>query len=157
MEDQGVCISLAYCPRSDDIVASYRPKFEMSNEMFVSQLSSTQSRVTGQGVVGSHVLFKRAGSSCFQKSGSVYANVNDIRLPKSAIIDTEDHKQLFASSNEATSELVLQELPSFTVCQRLKSERHPLRDMKYTHAFSQGLLGCLTDDTLQIFSSGISR
>ncbi|XP_015898419.1 uncharacterized protein LOC107431904 isoform X3 [Ziziphus jujuba] len=153
MENQGVCISLAYCPSSDDIVASYRPKVEMSNEMALTQPSLTQSRVPGQGVVGSHVHLKRVGSSNFQKLSSIYANVNDIRLPKSAIIDIEDRSQLFASSNEATSELLLQELPSFTVCQRLKSERHPLRDMKYTHALSQCLLGCLCDDTLQIFNT----
>lgn len=153
MDNQGVCISLAYCPSRDDIVASYRPKIEMSNEMADSQPSLTQSRIPGQGVVGSHVHFKRVGSSSFQKLSSVYANVNDIRLPKSAIIDIEDGNQLFASSNEATSELLLQELPSFTVYQRMKSERHPLRDMKYTHALSQGLLGCLSDDTLQIFNT----
>lgn len=156
MENQGVCISLAYCPTNKDVVASYRPKVEMPNDMAVSQSLPTQSSVAGQGVVGSHVLFRRAGSSCFQKLASVYAAVNDIRLPKTAIIDTKDQNRLFASSNEATCELVLQELPSFTVRQRLKSERPPLRDMKYTHASGQGLLSCLTDDTLQIFSAELS-
>ncbi|PON49040.1 WD repeat containing protein [Parasponia andersonii] len=151
-EKQGVCISLAYCPSSDDIVASYRPKVETHNEVAISQPSQTPN-VIGQGIMGSHVQYKRAGSNSFQKMASTYATVNQIRLPKCAIIDLEEDKKLFASREEGACELTLQELPSFSVFQRLNSEGHPLRDIKYTNAVGQGLLGCLSGDMLQIFST----
>ena len=90
----------------------------------------------------------------YQKLGSTSANVNDIRLAKSAIIDRQNHDVLFASSNEATYELFLQELPSFMVVQRLKSQKHSIRDVKYAHDLSSGLLSCLSEDKLQLFLKG---
>ncbi|XP_060967711.1 uncharacterized protein LOC133035658 isoform X1 [Cannabis sativa] len=153
-ERQGVCISLAYCPSSDDIVASYRPKVEMHNDMATSQLSQTPSNVTGQGIMGSHVQYRRGGfNSCFQKLASTYASMNQIRLPKCAIIDFSEDKKLFASREEGACETALQELPSFSVSQRLNSDRYPLRDIKYTNAVGHCLLGGLSGDLLQIFST----
>ncbi|POO01753.1 Zinc finger, RING/FYVE/PHD-type domain containing protein [Trema orientale] len=152
-EKQGVCISLAYCPSTDDIVASYRPKVETHNEVAISQPSQTPPNLIGQGIMGSHVQYKRAGSNSFQKLASTYASVNQIRLPKCAIIDLEEDKKLFSSREEGACELTLQELPSFSVFQRLNSKGHPLRDIKYTNALGQGLLGCLSGDMLQIFST----
>ncbi|KAK2364186.1 E3 ubiquitin-protein ligase RFWD3 [Trifolium repens] len=119
-DNQGVCISLAYCPSSDDIVVSYRPKFNMSMDVPLSPPSPTPSHVTGQGVQGSNVLLKRMGGNDFQKMGSSYANVSKIRLPKSVIIDIENQNRMFASRDEVTCDLVLQELPSFRVIQRFK-------------------------------------
>ncbi|XVE61649.1 hypothetical protein DITRI_Ditri06bG0057300 [Diplodiscus trichospermus] len=149
--NQGVCISLAYCSSSDDIIASYRPRIDFSNEMASSQPLLTP--VIGQVVQGSHVHLKRAGSHCYRKLGVTCANVNDVRLPKSTIINIENHGCLFASGDELTGELVLQELPSFTFVQRLKFPKHPIHDVKYARAFDGGLLGCLSDDTLQLFSN----
>uniref|UniRef100_A0A2N9IJN9 RING-type E3 ubiquitin transferase n=1 Tax=Fagus sylvatica TaxID=28930 RepID=A0A2N9IJN9_FAGSY len=155
--NQGVCISLAYSPSSDDIVASYRPKVGMLNEMTVSQPSLMPSQVIGQGIQGSHFHYKEVETNCFQKLGSAFANVNDSQLPqRSAILDTGNQNQLFAFGDEVTSELILQELPSFTVRQRLKTQKRPIRDVKYTHTISQGLLSCLSDDTLQLFSTKLS-
>ncbi|KAL5540796.1 hypothetical protein UlMin_042409 [Ulmus minor] len=152
-DHQGVCISLAYCPSSDDIVASYRPRVEIHNEMALSQPSQAPSQAIGQGVMGSHVLYKRVGSSSLQKLGSEYAKVSNVRLPKSAIIDFERDKKLFASMDEVASELILQELPSFSGFQRLKSGSPPLRDIKYTNFMDKGLLCSLNGDNLQIFST----
>ncbi|XP_062117358.1 uncharacterized protein LOC133831167 isoform X2 [Humulus lupulus] len=152
-ERQGICISLAYCPSSDDIVASYRPKVEMHNDMATSQLSQTPSNVIGQGIMGSHIQYRREGTNCFQKLASTHASVNQIRLPKCAIIDFSKDKKSFASREEGACEITLQELPSFSVYQRLNSERYPLRDVKYTNALGHGLLGCLSGDLLQIFST----
>ncbi|KAL5546105.1 hypothetical protein UlMin_005792 [Ulmus minor] len=152
-DHQGVCISLAYCPSSDDIVASYRPRVEIHNEMALSQPSQAPSQAIGQGVMGSHVLYKRVGSSSLQKLGSEYARVSNVRLPKSAIIDSERDKKLFASMDEVASELILQELPSFSGFQRLKSGSPPLRDIKYTNFMDKGLLCSLNGDNLQIFST----
>lgn len=154
-KNHGVCISLAHCPSSDDIVSTFRPKVEMSNEIAVSQYSPTPS-VMGQGMQGSHVLLKRVGGNCYQKLGSSCANVNDVRLPRSAIIDLQSHHPLFVSGDEITHELVLQELPSLRVSQRLKSQKHPLRDVKYSHDLSPSLLCCLSEDTLQFFSAKFS-
>ncbi|KAK3043057.1 hypothetical protein RJ639_002625 [Escallonia herrerae] len=152
-ENQGVCISLACCPKSDDIVASFRPKVEMSGEMNLSQSFPTPSTsLTGHGVQGSHVLYKRLGGRCYQKLGSTFANVDDLRLPKSAILDRGNHNVLFASADDTRRELVLQELPSLRAVQHLTSPNHPIRDVKYTHVGEKELLSCLSDDMLQLFS-----
>ncbi|XP_050384028.1 uncharacterized protein LOC126800672 isoform X2 [Argentina anserina] len=151
-ENQGVCISLAYCPRTDDIVASYRPKVEFSDETAFTQPMFTPTRAIGQGTVGSHVLLKRASSSGhFLKLGSSVANVCDIGLPKSAIINIESRGRLFAYEDKLTSELVLKELSSSTTVQRLNLQQGPVHDVKYASSSRKGLLGCLNGDTLQLF------
>ncbi|CAJ1892073.1 unnamed protein product [Sphenostylis stenocarpa] len=147
--NQGVCISLAYCPSSDDIVASYRPTFNMSTDVPLSQPLSTPLSA-GQGVQGTHVLFNRMGSHHFQKVGSSYANVSKIRLPKCVIMDIENQSRLFASWDEVTCDLVLHELPSFRVLQQFKLPAHA-RDIRYSP--SHGILGCLSESTLQLFHS----
>lgn len=156
-DNQGICISLAYSPSSDDIVASYRPKVEMSNEMAISQALVTPSQVIGQGTQGSRVHYRGVRSNCFQKLGSACANVNDVRLPtKSVIIDLENQNRLFASGDDIMCDLILQELPSFTVLQHLNTQKHPIRDVKYTHAMSQGLLSCLSEDRLHLFCTKLT-
>lgn len=156
-ENQGVCISLACSPSSNDIVASFRPKVEMSGDFTVSQQFLTPSTsLMGQGVQGSHVLYQRLGSRCYQRLGSSCAAVDGTRMVKSAIIDIENQNPLFASRDEATNELALQELPSLTVIQHLKSHKHPIWDVKYMHLVNSSLLGCLTTDTLQLFSPSLS-
>ncbi|XP_028776046.1 E3 ubiquitin-protein ligase RFWD3-like isoform X2 [Neltuma alba] len=153
--NQGVCISLAYCPSSDDIVISYRPKFDMSIDGSLSQPSLTPSQVIGQGVQGSHVLLKRLDGSHLQQLGSSCANVSNIRLPKCVIMDVESESRLLASEDEVACELVLQELPSFGFVQRLKLPEHA-RDLKYSPTLNHGLLGCLTGKSLQLFCTKLS-
>ncbi|CAJ1892244.1 unnamed protein product [Sphenostylis stenocarpa] len=147
--NQGVCISLAYCPSIDDIVASYRPTFNMSKDVPLSQPLSTPLSA-GQGLQGTHVLFNRMGSHHFQKVGSSYANVSKIRLPKCVIMDIENQSRLFASWDEVTCDLVLHELPSFRVLQQFKLPAHA-RDIRYSP--SHGILGCLSENKLQLFHS----
>ncbi|CAK8543914.1 unnamed protein product [Lathyrus sativus] len=149
--DQGVCISLAYCPSSDDIVVTYRPKFNTMVDAPNSQFWPTP-YVTGQGVQGSHVLLKRTGCNNYQKMGSSNANVSDIRLPKCVVIDTQDQNRLFVSGDEATCNLVLQELPSFRTIQQFKMPAH-VRDIRYSP--SHGMLGCLTGNSLQLFRTNL--
>ncbi|KAK7285006.1 hypothetical protein RJT34_19761 [Clitoria ternatea] len=151
-DNQGVCISLAYCPSSDDIVLSYRPKFDMSMDVPLSQTSPTP-HMTGQGVQGSHVLFNRMGSPHFQKVGSSYANVSKIRLPKCVVMDIENQSRLFASVDEVTCDLVLHELPSFRVIQQFKMPAQA-RDLRYSP--SHRILGSLSENTLQLFSAKLS-
>ncbi|KAG8483907.1 hypothetical protein CXB51_022657 [Gossypium anomalum] len=149
--NQGACIALAYCPSSDDIIASFRPRIDNSNEMAYSQHLLTPA--IGQGVQGSHVHLKRFGSDRYQKLAVTCANVNDVRLPRSAVMNIESHGCLFASGDELTGELVLQELPSFTVIQHLKLRKQPIYDIKYVHDVDGGLLGCLCDDILQLYGN----
>lgn len=152
-DNQGVCISLAYCPSSDDVVVSYRPKFDMSLDVPFTQPLATLSHVIGQGVPGSHVLLNRMGGHHFQKMGSSYANVSKIRLPKCVIIDLENQNRLFASGDEVTCDLVLHELPYFRVLQQFKMPAQP-RDVRYSP--SHGILGCLSENSLQLFQTNLS-
>lgn len=154
-ENQGVCISLAYCPSSDDLVASFRPRLEMSNEMASSQSMLTPP-IIGQGIPGSRILLKKVGNNCYQQLGFSSTIVNDIRLPKSTIMHLENQKRLFASGEEVTCELILQELPSFSTVQCLNSQHHPIRDVKYIRAHNQRLLSCLSEGALQLFGTILS-
>ncbi|KAJ8532807.1 hypothetical protein K7X08_015696 [Anisodus acutangulus] len=56
LENQGICISLACGDRNDDIVASFRPKLEISGDMVASQVFPTPVSTMDQAVEGSHVL-----------------------------------------------------------------------------------------------------
>ncbi|XP_075489980.1 uncharacterized protein LOC142528735 isoform X1 [Primulina tabacum] len=153
-KEQGVCISLAYCSATENVVASFRPKVEVSGELVISQpvLTASSSFAAGQGVRGSHVHFKKTGST-YQTLGVTCANVSDIRLPKSAIIDVVSENPMFASGDDETCELVLQNLPSFTAAEHHKPRKYPIRDVRFTRALCSGLLGCLSEDSLQIFTS----
>lgn len=141
-DNQEVCISLAYSPSSDDTVVSYRPK-----------LNTLTGELIGQGVQGSHVLLKRTGGNNFQKMGSSYDNVSKIRLPRCIIINIGNQNRMFASGDEVTCDLVLQELPSFRVIQRFKMPAQA-RDIRYSP--SHGMLGCLSENSLQIFRTNLS-
>ncbi|KAG6771849.1 hypothetical protein POTOM_023241 [Populus tomentosa] len=129
-------------------------RVEMSNEV-VSQTLFKPSPATGQGVLGSHLHLKRVGSN-YEKLGIACSTVSGIRLPKSSIIDRQNQKPLFATGDEVSCGLILQELPSFTATQRLKPHQHFIYDVKYTSTHSQGLLGCLSEDTVQLFSTKLS-
>jgi len=152
----GVCISSSYCPRSNHIVASYRPRVGSSDDTVPTQPSLTQTGVSNSnsnGVDGFHVCHKRRGvDSYYQKLSSTQAIVDPIRLPRTAIIDFGgERKQLFASCDESTRELILQDPSTFTISQRLPLSSHlPLQDVKYCHVNGSDLLGLLTDDRLQI-------
>ncbi|KAK4343059.1 hypothetical protein RND71_038875 [Anisodus tanguticus] len=93
LENQGICISLACGDRNDDIVASFRPKLEISGDMVASQVCPTPVSTMDQAVEGSH---RRMGSR-YQKLGASCAKVGGIQLPKSAIIDRGKKNPVFAS------------------------------------------------------------
>ncbi|KVI08217.1 WD40-repeat-containing domain-containing protein [Cynara cardunculus var. scolymus] len=139
-EKQGVCISLAHSG-SDDIVASFRPKIEMSADMAVSPTPS----ISSMGVEGCHIFYKRSGSRCYQKTGSLQAQVDSIRLPKSSIINKQN--PMFVSANEVTSDLILHDVSNLTVVQRLKtSKSQHIWDVKCTGIRNSCVLGCLSGD-----------
>ena len=64
-------------------------------------------------------------------------------------------KSLYAAGDEVTGDLVLQQLPCLVDVQRLKS-RKCVRDVKYSQILNSELLSCLSEDTLQLFSSKMS-
>ncbi|CAN1775898.1 E3 ubiquitin-protein ligase RFWD3 [Linum perenne] len=150
--NQGVCISLAQSPTTDDIVASFRPKVDTSTEV-ASQTLASPSQNTGIGIQGSHLHMKRLGSN-YEAIGSASATVSDIRLPRSVIIpnETKNHPCLFASE-EVAQGLLLQELPSFAVARRLQPHRSFISDIRYASNHGQRVLGCLSDTTLQLFTT----
>ncbi|KAM1053560.1 hypothetical protein ACFX2I_000984 [Malus domestica] len=136
LEDQGVCISVAYSPSTDNIVASYHPK------------TNTSARPSG-----SQVLIKRVDDCFYHKMGSVPVHLNDFQLRKSAIVDIPDCYPLFAYGEELTRGLRLRELPSLKVSQNLEPHQHSILDVKYARSQDKGLLGCLSEDKLQLFSA----
>ncbi|CAH8385626.1 unnamed protein product [Eruca vesicaria subsp. sativa] len=150
----GVCISSSYCPRSDHVVASYRPRVGSSDDNVSTQPTLTQTGVNTIGVDGLHVCLKRrSADSYYQKLSSTHASVDTIRLPRTAIIDFGEggRKQLFASCEESTRQLILQDPSTFTVSQRFSLASHnPLQDVKYANMNGYTLLGLLTDDRLQL-------
>ncbi|KAL5717009.1 RING-type E3 ubiquitin transferase [Ranunculus cassubicifolius] len=154
MENQdNVCVSLAYSSSSDDIVASFRPKVQTSSDIVYTQ--ATQA-VPGRGVQGTHVHLKRSGHSIYQKQRSCVANVSDVRMLKSAIVNIHNHS-LFACGDEATRGLSIYELPSLRVMQSLEPHTTPILDVKFAATLGPtGLLGCTSDDKLQLFSAKFS-
>uniref|UniRef100_A0A2N9FGN4 Uncharacterized protein n=1 Tax=Fagus sylvatica TaxID=28930 RepID=A0A2N9FGN4_FAGSY len=151
LENQGICMSLAYSPSSDDIVASYRPKILTSNGATSSQ-SSPSSSVLNQGTVGSLVHVRRVAGSFYFKLGSIPANVSHVQMTKSTIINIENCHPIFAYGDEVTHGLSLRALPTLTVSQNLKPHHLPILDVKYAHSQGLGLLGCISKDKLQLFS-----
>ncbi|XP_058082108.1 uncharacterized protein LOC131230285 isoform X2 [Magnolia sinica] len=165
MENQGVCISLAYCNSSSDIIASFRPKVQIPNDNVASQASLSASptvsiqpslpaspTVSRPAIMGSHVLVKRVGGNSYQSIGSAPCNVSEVRMPKSAIISIEDNNPLFAFGDEITHGLCVRDLPSFGVVEHLKRHPHPILDVKYARSTSLGLLSCISENRLQIFT-----
>lgn len=146
-------MSLACSYSNSDIVATYRPK-KMLNKELASQASPTPSTsLMGNSVLGSHISYKRTSSHCYEKLGSTCANVNDIRLPKSAIVDMcNDDSPLFASGDEVRCEITLQSLPSLLTVQHLTPRKFPVHDVKFTHGSNSSILGCLCEDMLQLYS-----
>ncbi|XWS55880.1 hypothetical protein CRYUN_Cryun09bG0038000 [Craigia yunnanensis] len=99
---------------------------------------------------GSHVHLKRARSNYYKKLAVTCTNVNDVRLLRSTIMNIENHGCLFASRDELMGDLVLQELPPFTI-HHLKSPKHPIHDVKYARL--QGRFARLFENILQLFSN----
>ncbi|KAL0002765.1 hypothetical protein SO802_016546 [Lithocarpus litseifolius] len=149
LENQGICMSLAYSPSSDDIVASYRPKILASNG--ATSFQSSQSS-TALNTVGSQVLVKRVAGNFYNKLGSTSTNVSYVQMTKSTIINIENCYPIFAYGDEVTHGLRLRALPNLSDSQNLKPHQLPILDVKYAHSQGSGLLGCISKDKLQLFS-----
>lgn len=107
----------------------------------------------GQTTMGNHVFYTKTGAT-YQKVGATCANVSDIRVPiRSAIIDGVYQNPVFVSGDELMSEVILQELPSLMVLERLKPQNCLIYDVKYSRVLSSGLVGCLSEDSFRLYSA----
>lgn len=98
---------------------------------------------------------KRVAGRFYHNLGSTSAYVSDAQITKSAIINMENCVPLFAYGDKATRGLRLRELPSLNVCQNLKPHHYPILDVKYAHTQGTGVLGCLSEDKLQLFAAEV--
>ncbi|KAH7663040.1 E3 ubiquitin-protein ligase RFWD3 protein [Dioscorea alata] len=154
MENQGICISLACSSSTDELVASYRPKVEVSNDTAsCSQTSSSPSQpISGCGKVGTHVLIKRLNSTQYFRHRNGFGYVSELRMQKSAIISSECSNPLFVYADESTRGVCLSELPSFQVVNRLMPHPTHILDLRYAKASGPGFLGTISEDKLQLFT-----
>lgn len=152
MQNRGVCISLACCGSSDIAVATFRPKFGLLDDIAPSQLSSSPVPVPPSGKVGSHVLIEGINRLDFESRQIGTSAVSNIRMPKSAICSTRDNL-LFACGDETTNGVHIRHLPFFNRYIELKAHPHSILDLRYDQRTDgNGLLGCISDNRLQVFS-----
>ncbi|GJN09358.1 hypothetical protein PR202_ga27359 [Eleusine coracana subsp. coracana] len=156
IENQRVCISLAYAPPSSDLlVASFRPKVEASSEgdgtasqVYLSQ-TPTQA---GSGKLGHHSLIRRTGKASFAEGATCYASVSEIRMSKSAIIPCGNNQHLLACGEESVRGVRTWQLPCFAVHADLSPHRQAILDLRYAESPGGGrYLGCLSEEKLQVF------
>ncbi|KAH0470062.1 hypothetical protein IEQ34_001620 [Dendrobium chrysotoxum] len=153
LESQGICISLACDSSGTDIVASFRPKMEISRDPMPSQTPASPSQpLYLAGKLGSHVHLKRINGTYFQKGHVVSCYVSEVRMSKSAIMCAEGKNPLFACGDESTHGLCLWNLPSFQLHSRYQPHQYPILDIKYSCSVRLGLLGCISENKLQVFT-----
>ncbi|KAM0897615.1 hypothetical protein ACQ4PT_022464 [Festuca glaucescens] len=154
-ENQGVCISLACAaPSSDLIVATFRPKVELSVDGTSSQVAISQSpMLSSSGKLGCHALMRRTSNTSFVKEQTCNGNVSELRMLKSAIIPSSRNSQhLFAYGDESLSGIRTWQLPSFQAFSDLKPHRRPILDLRFAESSTgEKYLGCLSEEKLQVF------
>nr|KAJ0223680.1 hypothetical protein LSAT_V11C200061470 [Lactuca sativa] len=153
-ENQGVCISLAHSNR-DNIVASFRPKVQTSADTAVSQPLPTSPEPSG--VPGCHIFYKKTGTRCYKRTGSMLAaQMENVRLPKSTIINKQNYGSMFVFANETTSDLVLHDMSKMLVVQRLKVPKNQISDaisdVRCSKICDTSVLGCISGDVVQLFT-----
>ena len=154
-ENQGVCISLACAPPSSDlVVATFRPKVELSGDGSSSQVAISQSpTLSSSGKLGCHTFLRRTSSTSFVKEQTCNGNVSELRMSKSAIIPCSGNSQhLFAYGDESLHGVRTWRLPSFQAFTDLMPHRSPILDLRFSESSTGGkYLGCLSEEKLQVF------
>ncbi|XP_068645897.1 uncharacterized protein [Aristolochia californica] len=150
LENQGICISLAYCGCSEDIVATFRPKVQFFSDHQISQPSTMTT--PGSPILGSYVHLKRTGMNSYQNFEHVSSYVSEVRMPKSSVISLVDSNPLFAHGDEGSHRVSLRELPSLHLINALTPHERPILDVKYASSADVGLLGCVSENKVQVFS-----
>ncbi|KAM0926375.1 hypothetical protein ACQ4PT_003475 [Festuca glaucescens] len=153
-DNQRVCFSLACSPPSSDLlVASFRPKSDLSGDVAPSQAYLSQTPTpSGSGKLGYHTVITRTGSASFAQGSTCYSNVSEVRMCKSSIIPYGNGQHLFAFGDEALCGVRTWELPLFGMPTALPTHREPIFDLRYAESpAGDGYLGCLSDQKLQVF------
>ena len=148
MDSYGICISRACSISRDDLLASFRPRVELSNDIMFSQasISSSPGLSGSAGRLGSHVLLKRANSGSYESYPICSGNVSEVRMSKSAIIPTEGKTPLLPRR------VCLWNLPQSKVHSYLRPHPKPILDLKYARAPVSGFLGCMSEDMCLVFT-----
>ncbi|KAF3793385.1 E3 ubiquitin-protein ligase [Nymphaea thermarum] len=153
LEDQGVCISLAHCSLSNDVVASFRPKISAADEGLSSQSSAPPSTSISEPVKsGRHFLIKKNNAGVYAVDGCFTGNVSGLRLPKSAIIGLANNKSLFTYGDETRCCLGVWDLQRLNFVSFLRPHQQPILDVKYARSTGAGLLGCISDSMFQLYT-----
>lgn len=151
LQNEGAsCTSVAYNIASKDIVATYRPKTQVSKPIN-TKLSSLYGELAPS--ILTHI--KRTASSFYFKSGSASAQLGYDWITKSTFINIENCHPMFAYGNDVSNGLRLLEIPSLDVTHNLKPHQRPILDVKYSQSQGSGVLGCISKDKLQLFSAKV--
>uniref|UniRef100_J3N4L6 RING-type E3 ubiquitin transferase n=1 Tax=Oryza brachyantha TaxID=4533 RepID=J3N4L6_ORYBR len=154
MESLGVCISLACNPPSSELlVASFRPRVELSDDG-TSQAGKSQSPTpSASGKLGCHALIWRTSDTSFARDQICKGNVSGLRMSRSAIIPcTRSDQHLFAYGDESLCGVRTWRLPSFQTHTDLRPHRQPILDLRFAESSTgDRYLGCLSEDRLQVF------
>uniref|UniRef100_A0A0D9XM37 RING-type domain-containing protein n=1 Tax=Leersia perrieri TaxID=77586 RepID=A0A0D9XM37_9ORYZ len=140
----------------DLLVASFRPKVELSDDG-TSQAGKSQSPTpSASGKLGDHLLIRRTSNTSFTKDQICKGNVSGLRMSKSAIIPctgSNPHQQnLFAYGDEALCGVRTWRLPSLQTFTDLRPHRQPILDLRFAESSTgERYLGCLSEDRLQVF------
>lgn len=151
LQNEGAsCTSVAYNIASKDVVATYRPKTQVSKPI-TTKLSSIYGELAPS--ILTHI--KRTASSFYFKSGSASAQLGYDWITKSTFINIENCHPMFAYGNDISNGLRLLEIPSLDVTHNLKPHQRPILDVKYSQSQGSGVLGCISKDKLQLFSAKV--
>ncbi|XP_071712003.1 uncharacterized protein [Rutidosis leptorrhynchoides] len=146
------CTSLAYgcSTTSENIIATYKPKIQGTD----SARNRESSLING--FAPSSVLHvQRVRSSFYFKLGSTSAQLGDVGMVKSTIINVDNCPPMFAYGHDVSNGLKLLKIPSLAVAQSLKPHQHPVVDVKYSRSQGSCVLGCISEDKLQLFSAKV--
>lgn len=149
MEKEGVCISLAHCASSNDMVAMYRQRVQTDN---ASQPGISPASFPGSPTLGSHVYIKQEEGSVFNAHEPKSLYVSEVRMPKSAIISVDNSCSVFAYGDDRTHTVVVKELPSLDFVNGLRPHERRILDVKCAPSSNSSLLGCISENRAQVFS-----
>lgn len=82
--------------------------------------------------------------------------MENVRLPKSTIINKQNYGSMFVFANETTSDLVLHDMSKMLVVQRLKVPKNQISDaisdVRCSKICDTSVLGCISGDVVQLFT-----
>ena len=174
VDNEGVCIALAYDHFANIAVSSFRPKpcITISNAIGSSGLSS---QVSSQVNLGSHtraahVPLSRSANSTIETQEEEMSNANNewkygtpmlghvspIGMHRSAIVrrtrmNSSLTQNMFAFGDNETHSVLLWDVNTLNVVGNLRSHGSPILDIKSLNIDARSFLGCISVTTLQVY------